>query len=171
MGLTQIKPTKFLLYADQLDNPVNADWVVNSLAPAAADNTNAAITVRAFDDTTEEGVGFILTIPNGVGSLTIDFKSKARTAPGVAKTVNTVLYLRNIPDNAAVGAWSAGLSLTPIDIPTNVFFQYDKQTIPLATLGITVGTLVQFELTRKDAANGTKLVGDWHLCELSVEFV
>lgn len=171
MGLTQVKPTRFLFYADQLDNPVSADWAVNSLAPATADNTNSGITVRAFDDTVEEGVGFILTIPPEACGLTIDFKSKARTAPGAAKTVNTVLYRRNIPDNAAVGAWSAGLSLTPIDIPTNVFFQYDKQTITLTTLGITPGTLVQFELTRKDAANGTKLVGDWHLCELSVEFV
>lgn len=169
MGLTQGKPTKFLFYADQLDNPVSADWAVNTLAPATADNTNSGITVRAFDDTLEEGVGFILTIPTGACGFTIGFKSKANTAPGGVSTVQTNLYHRTIPDNAAVGAWSAGLALTPISIPTNVFFQYDTQTIQLATLSITTGTLVQFELTRDDGGLG--LVGDWNLAELSVEFM
>ena len=171
MGLTQEKPTKFLFYADQLDNPVNSNWAVNALAPATADNTNAAIVVRAFDDTLEEGVGFILTIPTCACGFTIGFKSKANTAPGSAKTVQTNLYVRTIPNNAVVGAWSAGLALTAIDIPTNLFFQYDTQTIQLSTLGITPGTLVQFELTRDDVGIGTKLVGDWNLAELSVEFV
>lgn len=168
MGLTQGKSTKFLFYADQLDNPVSSDWAVNALAPATADNTNSAITVRAFDDTAEEGVGFILTIPTCACGITLGFKSKARTAPGGVSTVQTNLYVRTIPDNAAVGAWSAGLALTPISIPANLFFQYDTQAIELATLGIAPGTLVQFELTRDDVGAG--LVGDWHLAELSVKF-
>lgn len=171
MGLIK-KPrqTPRLFYADQFDNPVNSDWTVNALAPASADNTNAGVVIRAFDDTLEEGVGFALTLPLNASFMKFTFKHKANTAPGGAKDVLTKLYRRTAPDNAAVAAWSAAFSFTPLPIPTNVNFQYDDQTVSFTTLGLTPNTLVQFELTRADAGRGTKLVGDWNLAELMVEF-
>jgi hypothetical protein len=160
----------FQFFADHLDNPNNADWTVNALAPAEADSNNNGLTVRRFDDTTEEGVGFELRVPTGVTNIVIDLVSRAETAPPAVRTVGPKLYNRGIPDNAAVEAWSAGLALTDIDIPTNEFFQYDSQTITLASLGITAGELTQFELTRVAPGAGVNLVGDWALKLIQVRF-
>lgn len=161
----------FQFFADQLDQPVNADWAVNALAPAVADSNNNGLTVRAFDDTAEEGVGFIVRVPAGVTNIILRLKGRAETGPPAARTVGLKLYQRGIPDDAAPEAWTAGLVLTDIDLPTTTeFFQYDEQTITLATLGITAGEITQFELTRIDPAGGTELVGDWNLLQLEVEF-
>ncbi len=161
---------KFQFFADQFDNPVNADWTINALAPAAADSNNAGETVRLFDDTAEEGIGFILTVPSNAINIKFTFRSRAETTPGAVRTVGLKLYNRGIPNNAAVEAWSAGTVLTDIDIPVNETFQEDTQTLTLATLGLTAGETTQFELTRINPVGGTELTGDWALLELIVEF-
>jgi hypothetical protein len=161
---------RFTFQADQFDSPVNANWAVNALAPAAADTVNAAIVVRRFDDTTEEGVGGLLTVPPGAVNATFYFKWRAQTAPGAAAGVVLTYYTRSIPDNAAVGAWSAAVNFTTLSVPTNTNFQYDSQTISLATLGWTAGTLRQFEITRRGAQAGDTLTGDFCLAEMIVEF-
>jgi len=161
---------RFTFQADQFDNPVTANWAVNALAPASADTVNSALTVRRFDDTTEEGVGGAFTIPAGAVNVVFYFKSRAQTAPGATQGVQPTLYHRSIPDNAAVGAWSAALNLTAISIPTNTNFQYDTQTISLASLSWSTGEHRQFELTRRGAQAGDTLTGDWNLLEMIVEF-
>ena len=163
--------SSFLFYADQLDNPNNADWAVNALAPAEADDNNNALTVRAFDDSAEEGVGFILTVPATATSITITTKGRARTSPGGVVAVELNLYTRDIPDNGAVAAFSVAFALTPISTPANEFFQYDTETLTLASIGVTPGNLTQFEFTRDGAEAGDTLVGDWLLVELGVQFV
>lgn len=157
-------------FADQMESPVNANWTVNALAPAAADSANNGLVVRRFDDTTEEGVGFTIKIPSTATNIIFEFSSRAETAPGASKQVRPKIYKRGIPDNAAVEAWSAGTLMTPIDIPTNANFQYDSQTITLATLGLTAGRVTQFELTRLGADASDTLVGDWDLHLLKVSF-
>jgi len=160
----------FHFYADQLDNPVNSDWTINALAPAVADSNNAGIVVRRFDDTTEEGVGFILTIPSGSTNIIIGIKSRAETAPGGASQIRPHLYNRGIPDNAAVQSWSSAQDMALIDLPTNENFQYDEETISLATIGATAGELTQFELTRHGADASDDLTGDWTVVEITVSF-
>jgi len=161
---------RFTFQADQFDNPVTANWAINALAPASADTANSALTVRRFDDTTEEGVGGQVTVPSGAVNVTFYFKSRAQTAPGATAGVQPTFYHRLIPDNAAVGAWSAALNLTAISIPTNTNFQYDSQTISLATLGWSAGEHRQFELTRRGTQGGDTLTGDWDLLEMIMEF-
>ena len=160
-----------LFYGDQLEDTDNADWAVNATALEVADSANAALIVRRFDDTTEEGVGFSIAPPAGTTSLKFTFVARAQTAPGAARTVGLKLYNRGIPDNAAVESWNAGTILADIDIPTNAFFQYDTETITLSTLGMTVGEDTQLQLTRIDPVAGTELTGDWNLRALQVEFV
>ena len=166
-----------VFYADQLDFPVNSNWIVNALAPAAADSLNAALIVRRFDDTVEEGAGFALPIPTGATSVKIGFISRGQTAPAAARTVGVKLYYRQIPDAAAVSTTWAGANdgsrvLTDIDIPATTDFQYDSQTMTLASFSpaLVAGKTYQFELTRINPTAGTELVGDWDLLELSVEF-
>jgi hypothetical protein len=162
---------RYVIYADQMDSPNNANWTINALAPASADSTNAALVVRRFDDTAEEGIGFMVQIPTGATNIIISPKGRAQTAPGTAKQVILRLYTRQIPDNAAISAWSAATQLTAIDIPiTNAYFQYDTQTISLATLGLTANRETQFELTRHGANASDTLVGDYALLSLTVEF-
>ena len=161
---------EFQFGPDILLNPNSADWTVNALAPAVADSNNAGLTVRLFDDTTEEGVGFQFEVPAGATNIIFTFRSRAETAPGIANTVGLDIYNRGIPDNAAVQAWSAATQLTDIDIPTNEFFQEDSQTVTLATLGLTAGELTQFELVRTAPTGGTDLTGDWVLGNIKVSF-
>ena len=146
--------------ADQLENPNNSDWAVNSLAPAQADTNNNGLTIRAFDDTTEEGVGFKVRIPPTASNVIFRIFGRAETTDAAARTVGLQIYERELPDNAVVTAWSAGLQLTDIDIPTNEFFQYDEQILTLAALGVTAGSWHAFELTRVAPSGGTNLVGD-----------
>jgi hypothetical protein len=160
----------FQFFADQLDSPNNSNWAINAHAPATSDSVNAALTVRAFDDTAEEGVGFLIELPTGATNIIFDFRGKAATAPAAARQVILRLYERDIPDNAAISAWSAATTLTAIDIPTNANFQYDTQTITFASLGLTAGRIHQFELTRYGASASDTLVGDWRLLELKVSF-
>jgi len=159
--------TKFF-YADQVDSPNNANWAVNANAPASSDSANSALLVRRFDDTAEEGIGFEMFIPAGITTLTLGIKARAQTAPGTAQTVIMRLYNRQIPNNAAITAWSAALQLTTLSVPANAFYQYYSQAITLATLGITAGRTVQFELTRQGSNASDTLVGDFDLFELSV---
>ncbi len=160
-----------LFYADQLMSPNNADWAVNALAPANPDNSNNALIIRAFDDTTEEGTGWLLELPSAATGMIFYFRSRAFTAPVGARQVVPALYTRQIPNNSAPTAWSSRYVLTPIDITTSsgVFF-YDSQSIPFATLGLTAGNIVQFELTRYSAHASDTLVGDWFLLELKIVF-
>lgn len=159
------------LWADQLDSPVNADWSVNALAPAVADSLNAALTVRRFDDTTEEGVGWLLRIPAGVTQITFGFHSRAQTAPPAARTVGLRVAYRQLPDNAAVGAWNTH-TLADIDIPANTNFQTDAQTILLVTFApaLVAGEFYQMELIRQNPAGGTELTGDWDLLVVEYSF-
>jgi hypothetical protein len=161
---------EYQLYAGSFENPTNSDWTVNSLAPIGRNASNNALLSRLFDDTTEEGVGFSVKIPSGVTNIIFDFVSRAASAPGGASQVRPVLYTRTLGDNVAVGAWDSGTDLTLIDIPTNANYQYDSQTISLASLSLVAGNLIQFELTRDPADASDDLVGDWELILLKISF-
>lgn len=168
-----ITGTAFPVYdfmADQLDNPVTSNWAVNALAPLSADTVNTAIPVRRFDDTTEEGVGFLLFIPANATNVVFNFTHRAQTAPGSTQTVQYSHYRRTINNNSAVSAWSAVANFSTFSIPNNTNFQYGSQTISLATLGLTAGTLVQFEITRRGTQGGDTLTGDLDLAELRIGF-
>lgn len=152
------------------DVPNNADWAVNALAPLDVDDANNAYSVMAFDDTIEEGVGFeVGAIPSGKTNIKISLRSKAKAAGGAARTVGLKMYFREMLDNGAIQSWSSYV-LSDIDIPDNVLYQFDTQTVTLATFGLTVGRKVQFEVTRVTPGAGTDLTGDWFLKDLVVEF-
>jgi hypothetical protein len=169
-GTWAIPFPEYLFFADQLDNPNNADWAVNALAPVDADSNNNALKVRRYDDTAEEGSGLIVEVPAGAVNVIFLIKSRAETAPGAVRTVGLKVYERDIGDNVVVGAWSAGVVLTDINIPTNERFQYDSQTLTLAAVGLVAGQTHQLEVTRVAPTGGTDLEGDWDLLSIGVKF-
>jgi hypothetical protein len=158
---------KYGYSATALESPNNSDWAVNLMARVTNDATYPSLLVRSFTTGSENGVGFYNTVPSGATQVTFNFKGRAATAPGSASTVILRLFSRNIPNNAAVGTWSAGTTLTTINIPTNAFYQYSSVTVSLASLGLTAGNFYEFELTR----NGGTLTGSaWNMAEMTVEF-
>jgi hypothetical protein len=160
--------TTRLFYADQLDNPVNSNWAVNALAPAVADSVNPALTVRRFDDTIEEGVGFILQMPTAANNITFTLVYRAQTAPGAPVAVQPKLYIRGIPNNAAITAF-VGTLMATVAVPANAFFQYASETFTFAALGLVAGQVQQFELTRVPGVPDT-LAGDWDLLQVTISY-
>ena len=169
--------TRFLFYADHFDNPNNADWIVNALAPVEVDPTNNALNVRAFDVTAEEGIGFIVRVPAGATNMAITLLSRAKAGEAGVRTVGTKLYFRKIPEGAAIsGTWAGGDDgskvLDDLSFPaTTEFYEKDALTaLVLATEGIIADQTYQFEFTRIDPSAGTELGDDWYLLEMQVEF-
>lgn len=152
-----------------LENPNNADWAVNALAPAQADNINAGLTVRRFDDTTEEGVGFTLEVPAGATNIVFGFTSRAVSPQPTLNTIGVNVYNRGLPDDGAVQAWSAGDQLTDLDLPNSTNFVKDSESVTLASLGVTAGEVTQFEITRVAPA-GDDQVGDWAVLQVRISF-
>lgn len=160
----------FHFFANQMDNPVTADWAVNVLAPLVAGLVNTAIQGRLFDDTTEEGVGMLIEVPTGATNIIIGLRSRAYTADASNLGVVPKIYVRELPDNLVVESW-AGTALTTITMGTsNLYYQYDSQTIALSTLSMVAGRVAQIELTRDATAGADTLVGDWVLLEVKISF-
>lgn len=159
----------YLFSAEKLSNPLTADWAVNALAPLAEDSNNSGILVRLFDDTTEEGIGFTITVPSGAASMQIFILARAETGPGGAVVAKLLFYEREISDNAAVTAWSSSIALTDVALPvTTEFFQEDETDNTLATWGLTAGKTHQIQITRTSVSD--TLTGDLALVMLRVEF-
>lgn len=162
--------SRFTYFASSMDSPVNSDFAINSLAPAVVDPIYGSLTVRSFTNGTEQGVAFLVSVPTGASQLTLKIKGRAQAVPASASVVQPRLYYRLVPNNAAIGAWSAATELANIAIPTNSNFQYSQQTISLATLGLTAGNLYQFELTRRGSGvTGTDLTSPFLLVSVDVE--
>lgn len=155
-------------YADQLDAPNSAAWPVTGIAPIGKDPDNLDISVRLFDDTLEEGAGFLLDTPVNTSTLSVYLRSKAISSPTGASKVSVGLYTRRFPDNSTGTNWTSKYQMTDIDIPTNKNYQYDSQSMSYASLGLTGGSMSRFELIR-DATNvNDTLVGDWGLAFIKI---
>jgi hypothetical protein len=166
-----VQQTEYNFVTDQLQIPNNADWAVNALAAPDVDSNNNGIPVRKFDDSTEQGIAIEGRIPTGVTNLVLFFKSRAEVAAGSNLVVVPKAYVREMGDNVAVEAWSAGTDLTSLTMGTsNEYWQYDTQTIALSTLGLTAGNLFQMEITRNTGSGSDTLVDDWTVAQITARF-
>ena len=169
MAGTPITLASSCFYADQVEYPTGSDWNVNVGAPASADSNNSSLTVRRFDDSTDEAIGFMICVPPATIEMSVVTMARAETAPGSTQTAVMVLHKRQIPNNAAIPSWSTN-ALTNIDLPTNENFQMDMTVDTLSNWGMTAGTAYQMQLSR-DANNGSdNLSGDLSLLMVMVEF-
>ena len=170
MGGVAIPLAEIHLFMDQVEYPASGDWAVNVGAPASPDSNNNALTVRLFDDTVDEALGFILHVPDLAKELRVTVKARAETAPGASQNAILQLYEREIPDNGAVTAWSS-TTLSTMVLPTNELFQKTVDTDTLANWGLVAGSTHQFQLVR-DANNGSdNLVGDLAVLEVCLVFM
>ncbi len=160
-----------VFYADQMDNPNNADWAVNALAPVEVDDNFSALKIRAFSHLTEEGVGFMILVPSGVANMTITTKARGRSMGG---GVAPALYNREVPNGSPVES-QASFAASKVVLVTQVVpisenFVYNSEMRTLAAWGVTAGSLHQFELTRDPGEPGDTMLADWMLIELGVSF-
>jgi len=176
-GVAAMMFPTFLLYANDWNNPNNADWIVNALAPIEVDPTNNAIDIRAFPQGTEKGIGREIRIPAGATNMVLTPFSSAKVGEAGVRTVGNKLYFRKIPEGSAIsGTWAGGDDgskvLNDQSFPATTAFRNrdNPTTLVLATEGIIAGQLYQFEYTRIAPAAGTELGDDWYLEELEVEF-
>jgi len=156
-------------FAGHFSTPKNADWAVNAFAPEDIDDISAALNVRYFDDTDEEGVGFEERVPTWAKTLKLDFQSRAQATGGGDVALN--LYYRKIEAGGTTGAWSSAFSLTDLTFGANTNWADDTQLIALSTLGIDAGSPYQFQLTRNGGDAGDTLVSDWLLHEMDVTWI
>jgi hypothetical protein len=147
----------------RVDIPTNADYTVNAIAPAVTDPTNNGLTVRQFDDTTEQGFVFMLEVPANSTGINFKFKGRAQTSPGASRNVGWKLYFRKIGDAATPSTWSSLVlsNLNLSDANRHYYTQFIKLTDP--GTAIVAGSLYEFEITRPAPSSGTNLTGNFLL--------
>jgi hypothetical protein len=161
----------FLFQSPEFENPNNSDWAVNALAPAQADTINAGLTVRAFDDTTEEGIGYNWLLPDWATKATISTLS--RSVSGQSGDVVPNFYFRTLEPNQVGGdglsSWSAAVSGAAQSMTSDGNWQYNSETFLLNDFGLG-GTETQIfvEYTRDTDNPSDDLIGDWYLLSLEV---
>ena len=113
----------------------------------------------------------MIEIPTGATNIIFGLRSRAETAAASNLDVVPKLYVREMPDNAAVESWSAGTDMATVTMgKNNEYFQYDSETIALTTLGLVAGRVAQILLSRNTGSGSDTLVGDWTLLEIKVSF-
>ncbi len=162
---------KHQFFADQLSSPNTSNWAVNDFAPAAADPSNTALIVRLFDDSTEEGTGFMLRVDERATDLILRQVGKAKsTPPDTTKKVDYKLYFREITDQGTVGTWNS-FQYNAFTFPASKDYVYTSQQETLATLGLTNDKVYQFEFTRQAGSTDDTLSGDYLLLQLELQFI
>lgn len=164
----------FTWQSPEMENPNNSDWAVNSLAPAQADPINAGITIRAFDDTTEEGIGYSYTVPDW--ATRGKFLYISRPASAVDGDVVSQFYFRNLnaaTENGSGAFWSNWTppvtASSPLEMTADQGWRFDEATPDLRLLGLAGEEIVlQVELTRDTDNSADTLVGDWYLYQLQI---
>lgn len=160
--------------ADTMQSALNADWSVNANAPIATDDNNSALKIRRHNDSTEEGCGIGVFVPEGIAKLGLHIISRAQTPPTVTPTaVEVTLHYRQQPNNGAFDSWRQADMASTVTIPiTNPYFQYNFWEIDLASLGtpIVPGNAYLLEITRNAGVAGDTLVDDWYTWLYGIEF-
>ena len=166
--------SRYTYFATALDSPVSNDWAINAFAPTVVDPSFSSLTVRQFSNTTEQGVGMLISIPGGATTATFRFRGRPQTSvAGATNVVAMRLYSRWVGGTIVAGAagWQAVREIGETPVPaSNTQVIYSGFTIPLSTLNLSAGGLYQLELTRRVAGTtGTNYAGNYLLYEVSVE--
>lgn len=151
-------------------NPNNSDWAVNALAPSIADSSNNAISVRAFDDTTEEGIGHLVETPPSTTRMIFAFNFKMVSA--TSGNIVAKIYAREITRSGTPGSWTS-YTIGAVAVPGTAGHWFRAtNTIPYTSWGTALGAdkLYQLEITR-DAANASDTAtGDMYIGFVRITF-
>lgn len=140
------------LSAYNVDSPTSASWPVQALAPVDMSGT---VAVRAFNDTTSQGIGIgPITVS---GNIKLSIRWKAKVDPGAERGVVFVLYKASV-----FGSWDAGTTLSTA-LCTDGGANSNEWTITLSA------GAYQFEIVRDTSAVADTLVGDAQVAIFGME--
>ena len=163
----------YSLSASDFENPNNSDWAQSTLlAPAIADPTYNAMTVRNFAYSASlpvGGAGFSLAVPAGVTSMTLQFTGRYHSAPGASNLKWGVkAYVRTILNQAP--AWSAPATRDVVLANNTAFYQTATAlTDTVANWGVAASGVYQIELVRF-APSGNASAQHFYLLRLVISF-
>jgi len=141
-----------------------ATWPVSADGPQTPDTKSATSISRAFAADVERGVGFSLTIPSGVTTMSLRIPGRVLDDAPDLRQVVLRLYAR-----ANGGAWSGAQALGIVYLPNNLVQSSAFLTL-LTPLGLSAGDSAQFLLCRNPASASDTLEGRWGLHEIGVNF-
>lgn len=160
---------KYLFAADQFLNPSTTGWAVSNIATPSVDTLNNELIVRRFDDTTEEGVGFIIKTPIYLNTFTLVVRGRAQSAPTALQTAYLKVYFKEIPDGGTIGSWQ-NYSIGQLDIPSGSSdWHYTTMPISASTMGLSPNTVYLIEITRDTSNVDDDLSGDFVLLDIEIE--
>jgi len=172
-GAVPGRPLTF--FSADFDSPNSSDWAVPTLAPAVADSVAPALSVRRFDDTISEGVGFQALIPTFSTVILTEAIARPEQFPSQGpKVVAPAVYYRNSPlDGSAIGAWNRKqLAQATMATGATGFQKLPSQLLSLAadfSPAVSPGYLYQFEYARTAPTQASNLVGDFDLLSLTFD--
>jgi len=164
--------SKTVINAQDFDFTNNVDWTVSNSSSLIRDPVNQAIRTRAFDQSTDEGAGFLVDIPAAtLGLTTIKFKvwTKRRTT-GTGTNAVIAFFNRPVNTGAPVGPWNTTTAGQTTITGLSTVYQVNEVTVAISSLGLTAGTLHQFELVRRASLAADTLTGDLLVSRLEVSF-
>ncbi len=159
----------YQFYSDTTDSPTNSNWAVNNVAPIEADAGYLALSVAAFDASSEEGRGYRFVIPEGATWVKFTFMHRASTTPAGTSTIRPKVYWRKIGGEVNVPSWS-NKPLNHLSIAGSSTYRSSSDVYPLSSFPWNPGDNLQMELTRSVSDPLDILPGDWYLDLLRVEF-
>lgn len=158
----------YTMFADQVDYPLSgSDWNITNGAPASTDTNNSSLTVRRFDDSSEEAIGWLVNVPSDATNMTVRYKTRAESGANSVAVVR--LHKRTLPDNGAIGSWTIS-TLSNIATTSNENWQVDETTDTLANWSMTAGEVHQMQFSRNTGSGSDVLTGDLTLLMVEVVF-
>lgn len=156
--------------ATQFDDPNNADWALNGVAPSIADENNNGLTVRRFVETGETGVGFYLDVPAEATQVRFDFIVRQEDATPSPGNIAINIYEREMANGALTTAWGAAVNNIITSLPANENWAEFTIEGSLATFGLGIDRMHQLEITRDGLLAGDTLDAPLNLVALRVRF-
>lgn len=143
----------------------STDWTGAVLVPGTlvVHSGSPFMVVAAFDDTTSEGMGKTVFVPNGATNVTFSFTS---SGSGTTGTVTVEAYGSDML--GAAPSFTGPIAVGAPVFPTNDNMQRDSFTLVggVAALGLTAGQSGKIQIARVSGG----MSGDWQLENIGVSF-
>lgn len=147
-------------YASELEE-VDADAAITANAEYAKQTAEGNLYEVGFVYATETAVKIAFSCPSWATRIKFKFMHRTRTSPGGSPSSWTPrYYVRTLSDGGDWSSWSSAVNFTALTLPASTTnWQFDEQTITLATLGITAGQDVEMTLSRLASTGLNAVIG------------
>ena len=146
--------------------PAGSNWASASIAPLTVDPSDNSILVRSHDDTSPQGFGFDIDIPEDAVTMYLDFDGRRQSSDGVDNVLFELAY-KHMPSGSAIGAWSSFSNLDTFSLEDDLYYRIDTTSISLSSW--TKGSKYKIQIQR-DTGVTDNLNANYLLRSLRVRF-